>query len=105
LCPGGELAAGVALRGIASDAHPAPGDGLRHLVEFADGAVLAYDPEAHHLDVTLPAGATMALVADGGVSIKGDVTVEGDVIADGISLKTHLHGNVAAGGAKTGAPE
>lgn len=111
LCPEGDLAGGVALRGIFSDASPAPGDDLRELIRFADGAVLAYDPQAHHLDVTLPAGATLAIAADGGSTIKGDITLIGkltasdDVIAAGISLKSHKHGGVQAGTAQTGTPQ
>jgi phage baseplate assembly protein V len=111
ICPGGDLAAAVALRGLNSDVHPALGDSLRELIEFLDGALLAYDPEAHHLDIALPAGATLAIDASGGITIKGDIALTGkltasdDVVADNISLKSHLHGNVQAGGAKTGAPE
>lgn len=33
------------------------------------------------------------------------VECTGDVVADGISLKTHVHGGVTAGGATTGAPQ
>lgn len=40
----------------------------------------------------------------GNVTIEGDVTVEGDVEADGVSLKTHLHGGVTVGAGNTGAP-
>lgn len=113
LCPEGELEAGVALRGVGCDAYPAPGHSLRELMEFEDGAVLAYDPVTHALDVLLPAGATVRFVAtggvtidasDGGVTIKGDVEVEGDVTAKGVSLIEHRHGQVQAGGAQSGKP-
>jgi len=111
LCPAGEIAAGIVLRGVASDAHPAPGTTLRELIRFADGAEIAYDPESHELEAVLPSGATAMLVADGGITITGDITLTGkltasdDVIAGGISLKNHKHGGVQAGGAQTGAPE
>lgn len=41
----------------------------------------------------------------GGATITGNVVVfGGDVTADGISLKTHVHGGVQAGGGNTGGP-
>ncbi|HEX8402240.1 MAG TPA: phage baseplate assembly protein V [Allosphingosinicella sp.] len=120
LCPGGELAAAVAIGGIPQNAFPPAGNSTRELIEFADGAVLAYDPEAHVLDVALPAGARVNIVAaggvtidaaDGGLSITGDVTVDGKLTASGdvkagdISLQDHVHTKVAAGTAKSGKPE
>ena len=109
ICPEGDLAAGIVLRGIFSAANPPAGNSLRELIEFADGAVLAYDPQAQHLDIALPAGATVAIVGD--VAITGKLVVSetiaaaGDVTGDGVSLAHHLHGQVQAGGAKTGQPE
>ena len=143
LAPSGEIAGAIALGGVSSDDNPFPGDSERELVTFDDGAVLAYDPVAHKLDVTLPDGATIVVsstggvsidctdggltitassggvtidASDGGVSITGDVTVDGTIAATGnitsdadvkagaISLKTHKHGGVTAGGAQTGVP-
>jgi len=143
LCPSGEIAGAIALGGVSSTANPHPGNSERELVKFNDDAVLAYDPVAHKLDVTLPDGATIVVrstggvsidcteggltitapdggvtidASSGGVSITGDVTVDGtidatgditsdaDVKAGAISLKTHKHGGVAAGGAQTGTP-
>lgn len=110
LCPEGEPAAGVAMRGIASTANPPAGDSLRELIRFQDGAVIAYDPVAHALEAILPGGATAMIQADGGITLIGDVTLtgtltaSGDVIASGISLTGHAHGGVQAGGASTGAP-
>lgn len=110
LCPAGEIAAGIVLRGLPSTAKPAPGNSLRELIEFSDGAAIAYDPVAHKLDAILPAGGTVALVADGGIAITGDIALTGkltasdDVLAGGISLKNHTHGGVQAGASQTGAP-
>lgn len=110
LCPAGEIAGAVVLRGIVSDAFPAAGNSARELIRFTDGAEIAYDPESHELEAVLPAGATMMLVADGGITITGDITLTGkltasdDVIAAGKSLKTHTHGGVQSGGSTTGAP-
>lgn len=110
LCPGGDLAAGVALRGIFSDAMPAPGNSLRNLILFKDGGEISYDPETHELLVNLPEGANVTIVASGGIGLVGDLDVAGtirasqDVVTNGISLKSHKHGGVQAGAAQTGAP-
>lgn len=125
LCQGGEIAGAVALRGLGQDAFPPPGDSLRELVSFSDGAVLAYDPEAHALEALLPAGATVTIVARGGVSIDvgdaavairgnvsidgdlsltGDATIDGDAVAGGVSLQHHKHAGVQPGGGQSGEP-
>jgi phage baseplate assembly protein V len=119
LCPDGEIAAGLALAGIIRDTFPSLGCTLEERIDFADGAQLRYDPEAHHLEALLPDGATATITAPGGltinaqagVTINGDVTLNGtlsaseDVIADGVSLKTHRHGGVQPGSGQTGAPQ
>lgn len=116
-CPEGELGAAIIMGSLSSDAHPNPGNSKRTLIQFGDEGLFAYDPEAHHADILLPAGATLTLTADGGIAITGDVTIDGnvsvtgtvdateDVTADGISLKTHTHSGVQAGAANTGAPQ
>ncbi|NLR72862.1 phage baseplate assembly protein V [Novosphingobium sp. ERN07] len=110
LCPDGQIGNGVALLGLNNDTNPAPGSTLAELVEYEDGAQIAYDPETHALTAILPAGATALVEAPGGltirgpVAIEGDVTVSGDVTADGISLKSHRHGGVQGGGSQTGSP-
>jgi phage baseplate assembly protein V len=116
ICPEGDIAGGIALLGVSCTAFPPAGDQLREILAFADGAQISYDPEAHALAAHLPAGATVTIVADGGVAIQGDVAITGnvqvtghvtaseDVVAGGISLKSHKHGGVQAGAAETGAP-
>ncbi|MEM8698933.1 MAG: phage baseplate assembly protein V [Pseudomonadota bacterium] len=42
--------------------------------------------------------------APDGIRINGNVTVTGDVMADGISLKTHTHGQVDPGSGTSGMP-
>lgn len=111
LAPSGDVAGAIAIRGSVCNDFPALADAERELVQFEDGAVVAYDPAAHRLQVVLPAGATAAVVAPGGVTIEadvrieGDVTVTGDVVAGGISLREHLHRDTQPGGGKSGKPE
>jgi len=111
LSPSGELNQGVVLMGLFQAAHPQPVTSVdKHHTVYSDGAVVEYDRAAHHLKAVLPAGATVQLVADGGIAITGDITLTGtltasvDVIANGISLHNHVHGGVQAGGSNTGAP-
>lgn len=123
--PAGELAAGVVIASIASNIFPPAGNFPADLITFEDGAVISYDVETATLVVQLPEGGSIVVTAPGGVlidaqdgvTIDGPVTINGnlsvtgsiaatdDVTADVISLKNHLHGNVASGSAKTGMPE
>ena len=42
----------------------------------------------------------------GNITVSGSITVTGgDIVADGISLKSHIHGGVASGTSKTSIPE
>jgi phage baseplate assembly protein V len=110
LVPDGQIAAAVALPGIVQNAFPAAGADLTELLEFEDGALISYDPLAHVLSAILPDGGTAEIEAPGGITIRADVTIEGsvtvsgDVTADGVSLKTHVHSGVSAGGGDTGVP-
>lgn len=117
LAPEGDAARGLVIGGLASDAHPQVGRGPGAAIEFSDGARLAYDPQTHALTIALPSGGKAAIVADGGLAIKGPVAIEGavdvtgkltasdDVVGGGKSLKTHLHTKVQAGAAISGPPQ
>lgn len=124
LCEGGDTNSAIFLRGVYSDAFPAPDStSTRHLVQYQDGAVVEYDHAAHALKATLPGGGTAEITADGGVTIHGPLTVNGntqingdagvsgtataavDVFGGGKSLKTHKHTGVTAGGAVSGPPQ
>lgn len=117
LAPDGDIEGAIAIRGHTCDAFPHIGDEARELVQFEDGAIIAYDPTSHALEATLPDGATVTIVAPGGVTIQGDVSITGNLQVDGeisatgdvtageISLQEHKHGSVQPGSAKTGAPE
>lgn len=123
LCGDGDLANAVALRGLYSEAFKAPSESADvTLLRFADGAVISYDSASHALAAVLPVGGTVAITADGGVSINGPVTITGDttitgnvsvtgtakvsddVVGGGISLKNHLTTNVQPGSGKSGPP-
>jgi len=91
LAPGGEMADGVALRGISSQDNPAPSHKpSAHTRVYPDGALVEYDHEAHALVAKLPAGATVFLEAPGSVTVKTDTaTVEANQVtvkADSITL-------------------
>lgn len=102
LAPEGDVSGAIFVPGVDSTANPAAGNSARALIRFADGAVIAYDPENHVLDVTLPAGGTANIVGD--LHVTGTITADTDVIADGVSLNNHKHGGVQAGAAQTGVP-
>lgn len=116
-CPESDIDAGVIAGTLSSDANPAPSSNpAEDLIQFEDGAVIAYDASTHTLRAVLPAGGSAEIEAPDGVSIKGPVSIEGDVTiegtltasedvkADSISLKDHKHGQVQAGGAQSGKP-
>lgn len=117
VCPEGDIAAGIAIRGAYSAQFPAPANTDIVHARMKDGSVIAYDPASHVLSAVLVAGGAASIAAPGGVAITGDVTITGnvtvtgaitasqDVKAGAISLKTHKHGGVQAGGAVSGAPQ
>ncbi|MFN3795877.1 phage baseplate assembly protein V [Sphingobium yanoikuyae] len=123
LAPEGDLANGLVILGLYSDANPPPSnDPYVVRIDMHDGATISYNHSTHSLSARLPAGGTAAIEAPGGVKVIGDTDIAGDVIVrgdlyvtgtiratgdvigDGISLKNHRHGNVQAGTAQTGAP-
>jgi phage baseplate assembly protein V len=84
LTPSGQLANGVAVTGLLSDAIPANGErtGL-HRRTYRDGAVIEYDSVAHHLNVVLPNGGTTRLTSTGDIRITGPIFHEGDYTQTG----------------------
>ena len=123
VCPQGETTGGTILCSAYSSANPAPGNTPnQHVTRYCDGAVIAYDDEAHALSATLPSGGTATLTADGGLTINGPVTIKGattikgdaaiegkvtasgDVVGAGVSLEKHPHIGVQPGGGKSGPP-
>lgn len=116
LAPEADTARGVIIGSLSSDAHPHPANDGSTLTQYEDGARVGYDPTSHALTVILPAGATVRIDADGGLSFKGDLMVDGDikstgtitadtdVVGAGKSLKDHVHLGVQAGGGLSGKP-
>ena len=116
LAPEADTARGIIIGSLSSDAHPHPANDDSTLTEYWDRARIGYDPRTHTLTAILPAGATVRIDADGGLSFKGDLAVDGDiratgtvtgdadVVGGGKSLKDHVHTNVQAGGAISGPP-
>lgn len=111
LAPEGDLACGLVIVGLYSDACPPPSSSADlTMAEFPDGAVISYDHATHILSANLPAGGTVNITADAGVTINGPLIVNGpitaseDVVGAGISLKDHVHGQVQAGTAQSGKP-
>lgn len=102
-CPGGEIGAAVALRGVASDAYPPAGNSLTEIIgDYDDGAVISYDPVSHTLACLLPAGAKFHVVAakttfDGDLDCTGTITAAQDVLAGTVSLKNHKTTGVQPG--------
>lgn len=96
--PGGDPAAGIALVGLFSGAHPAPANAANvWRREFPDGAVFEYDHSAHHLRSTLPGSAEID--AQGAVSVttaaKLTATAVGGVT---INANTVINGNLTLNG-------
>lgn len=84
LCPMGDPAQGVAVAGLNSEDTPPPSNSPdKHLRRYPDGAELEYDHAAHALKATLPAGATVLIVAPGAVNVQ---TKQATVQADEITL-------------------
>jgi phage baseplate assembly protein V len=115
LCPEGDIAHGIVVRGLYSTAFPAPANDGRARLLMPDGTTIDYDPDTHELAITLASGKA-TIVAPEGVTITGNVTIDGnldltgtvttpqDVVADGKSLKSHRHSAVQPGSGQSGAP-
>lgn len=99
--PSGNLAQGVALTGLFSDANPANGDreGL-HRRTYRDGAEIEYDSIAHRLRAILPAGGITDIVSTGGINITGPINHIGDYTQQGnqqVTGKVTVSVDVVAG--------
>ncbi len=119
--PNGDLTQGLVLSALFQQKNSPPAAQPHiHKTEYADGAIIEYDRQAHHLSAVLPAGGTVTIKANGGITLMGDVsivgnlnvsesvtvsdgvTVSNDVTAGGKSLMNHRHPGDSGG--STGSP-
>lgn len=117
LCPEGDTERAIVAGSLGSDANPHLGADASTRLDFEDGASIVYDPAAHVLTATLPAGGTAELHAPAGIKLVGPVRIEGDVdlqgtltasadvVGAGKSLKGHKHTGVSTGSGISGAPQ
>ncbi len=117
LSPGGELSAGVALCGLYCDSYGAPShEASLHLMQYPDGAVLAYDHAQHTLQVNLPDSGAITLntpgtitlnaphtVCTGHLTVQGQLSYAGGLVGKGgegaqIEGSLHASGDIQAGG-------
>lgn len=109
LSPGGDIASGMVMVGLFSDAVPANGDSPDiERTTYPDGGVVEYDHAAHALKATLPAGGTADITAPASVTVHSaaieldapQTTVTGMLTVQG--LFTWLAGMVGSGAAPGG---
>lgn len=95
MSPTGDVERGVVMPAIYQNKFPATDqrETLRR-IRFSDGADFSYDREANKLNISLPQGATTALVSEGGVEITGATTINGETTVNGT---LHVTGNISAG--------
>lgn len=98
LCPEGDIAAAVILRGLYSTAFPKLGADAHPRFDGPSGLNITFTEDG----ITIAAPGDIAITGD--VTITGQLTASVDVIGGGKSLKGHKHGGVQAGGAQTSAP-
>jgi len=71
LCPSGEPTTGLFLPGVYCDGHDSPSSSpTQHVRVYRDSARIEYDFAAHALTATLPAGATVHVIAPGSVTVE-----------------------------------
>ncbi len=92
LCPSGDIAGGVVIGGLPCNAFASiDGDDDTATLEAPDSATFSYDPAAHVLTLTLPAGGKVNIVADGGFDFQGDVKITGKLeVTDDVTLGAKL---------------
>jgi phage baseplate assembly protein V len=101
--PSGEPAGGFVLGGIYSERVEAPSaDSAAHVVEYPDGARIAYNHATGAMSIT---GIQSLTIDCPQITITGAITqAGGNLTSNGIVLHTHKHTGVQAGGSQTGTP-
>lgn len=86
ICPGGDPADGLVLRGLYSTDAPAPSTKPTfHTRAYPDGAVIEYDHAAHAMTARFPEGASVLIVSPSSVEVR---TAAAKVVADTVILDT-----------------
>lgn len=98
ICPEGDIAGGVILRGLNSAAFPAPSSDASPQLHGKDGLIITLTGDG--IQITAPGG----VVIDGDLNVTGTINASEDVLGGGISLKSHTHGSVQSGTSQTSAP-
>lgn len=104
LAPGGDLSGAFVLAALDSSQNPPPSTSADKVVRIMpDGALFEYDHAAKELRINVPG---RIRITASQITIDGPVTQSGgDLSSNGIVLHTHVHGDVAPGGATTGEPQ
>lgn len=104
LSPSGEPAGGIVLTGLYSEQLAAPStDIAEHIVEYPDGARIAYDHASGAMSIT---GIQSLTIDCPQITITGAITqADGALSSNGIVLHTHTHTGVQPGGGNTGVPQ
>lgn len=116
LAPDGDPALAIVLPAAYSTTVPPPetspdravrrfGSTVSVLVDRTTGAVTVVASGTVRVQAPRVEIAADEVEITGHLTVGNGVTVTGDVTADGISLKTHTHGGVQAGGASTTGPQ
>lgn len=123
ICPEADIAGAFILRGLLSNAFPAPASDENHHLHAADGLTIKLTSDGIEIvapggiditaDVTITGDVSITgdLSVDGDAAVTGDADVEGtvtgqsDVVAAGISGKGHTHPGVQSGSASTAGPQ
>lgn len=83
-CESGDLRNAAIIQIFYSDSRPSPSDiESLDIIQFIDGAELAYDTDSHEMTIKLPPGGVINATCDGGLNIVGDLKVTGDINASG----------------------
>lgn len=105
ISPEADIAGAIILRGLYSNASPAPASDANPQIHGPAGLIITLTPDGLQIaapgDVAIQGNVTI----DGDVDVTGTVTASTDVLGGGISLATHTHGGVQSGGSSTGGPQ
>lgn len=98
----GDLAQGIIIGSLYSEAKPANGDRATHnRIDFADGAFVEYDRAAHRYTIHVPSGSEVRI---GNADAADPVARKSDLQAIVDYLNSHTHGGIEPGGGSTSPP-